>query len=94
MGDRRISLTIMEVCQKLGIGYLPCNPKYAHLIDDAKRLGDIFRDLKILAGDLEAISERHQIDGLKDIIHTEALELEKIDHEIAKIAQHIKKQSC
>jgi hypothetical protein len=60
------------------------------MIDDAKRLGQIFRDLKIIAGDLEAIADRHEIDGLKDIIHKEALDIEKIDHDIIRLAQKIK----
>jgi hypothetical protein len=46
-------------------------------------------DLKIIAGDLEAIAERHKIDGLKNLIHRDALEIEKIDHEIIKIAKKL-----
>ena len=88
--DKRISLTIAEVCQKLGIDYKSVNLNYLSMIDDAKRLSIIFRDLKIITGDLEAIADRHEIDGLKDIIHKEALDLEKIDHEIIRLAQQIK----
>jgi len=88
--DKRISLTIAEVCQKLGIDYCTVNPHYLEMINDAKRLGEIFRDLKIIAGDLEAISERHQIDGLEKIIHQGALQIEAIDHDIIKLAQKIK----
>lgn len=91
--DKRISLTIAEVCQKLGIDYKSVNPNYIKMIDDAKRLGEIFRDLKIIAGDLEAIAERHQIEGLKDIIHQDALDLEIIDHDIIRLAKKIKEEN-
>jgi hypothetical protein len=87
--DKRISLTIMEVCQKLGIEYSSCNPKHAQMINDAKRLGEIFRDLKIIVGDLDAIADRNNVDGLKFLIHKDALQIEKIDHEIIKIAKQL-----
>ena len=93
MPDKRISLTISEVCQKIGIDYQSINPNYSQLINDAKRLGEIFRDLKIIVGDLEAISERHQIDGLKNIIHKDALKLDKLDHEIIKIAKQMQEKN-
>jgi hypothetical protein len=88
--DKRISLIIMEVCQKYGIDYTSVNPQHALLINDAKRLGEIMVDLRIIAGDLEAIAERHDIDGLKSIIHQDALAIEKIDHELVKIAAQIR----
>jgi len=91
--DKRISLTITEVCKKLGIDYSSCNPNYIQMINDAKRLGEIFRDLKIIAGDLEAIADRHNVNGLKNLIHKDALELEKIDHEIIQIAKKIKEEN-
>jgi hypothetical protein len=90
MKAERISLIIGEVCAKLGLDYCTSNPHVLEMIDDAKRLSIIFRDLKIITGDLEAIADRHEIDGLKDIIHKEALDLEKIDHEIIRLAQQIK----
>lgn len=93
MGDKRISLTITEVCNKLGIEYSSCNPRYVQMINDAKRLGEIFTDLKIIAGDLEAIAERHQVDGLKDIIHEYALRIETLDHEIIRVAKQIKDEN-
>jgi len=91
--DKRISLTISEICQKLGITYESINPNYRQMINDAKRLGEIFRDLKIIAGDLEGIAERNNIKELKNIIHKEASAIEKIDHDIVKIAQKIKNQN-
>ena len=91
--DKRISLTITEVCQKLGINYSSYNSNYLIMINDAKRLAEIYRDLKIIAGDLEAIADRHQIDGLKNLIHKDALKIDSIDHEIIKIAQKIKEDN-
>jgi hypothetical protein len=90
MKAERISLIIGEVCAKVGLDYCTSNPHVLEMINDAKRLGTIFRDLKIIAGDLEAIADRHEIDGLKDIIHKEALDIEKIDHDIIRLAQKIK----
>jgi hypothetical protein len=91
--DKRISLTITEICQKLGIEYTSCNINYIQMINDAKRLGEIFRDLKIIAGDLEAIAERHKIDGLGTLLHDDALVIEKLDHEIIKMAMKIKEEN-
>jgi len=93
MKAERISLTIMEVCQKYGIDFDSCNPHCGQMINDAKRLGEIYRDLKIIAGDLEAIAERHQIDGLKNLIHKDALEIDKIDHELIRIANKIQEKN-
>jgi len=90
MKAERISLTIGEVCAKLGIDYCTINPHYLEMINDAKRLGEIFRDLKIIAGDLEAIAERHQIDGLRNLIYKNVLEIETIDHDIVKLARQLK----
>lgn len=91
MEAKRISFTITEVCKKLGINYSSCNPEYLKIVNDAKRLGEIYRDLKIIAGDLEAIAERNDIDGLKNLLHDDALAIEKIDHEIIRLAQKINK---
>ena len=93
MNGKRISLTITEICQKMGIDYSSCNPHYLEMINDAKRLGEIINELKIIAGDLEAISERHQICGLKKILHNEALEISKIDHDLIRLATKIQKEN-
>jgi len=91
--DKRISLTIAEVCQKLGIDYKSVNPNYLSMIDDAKRMGEIYRELKEIAGDLTAIAERHNIEGLKDLLLDDANTIDKIDHEIIKMAQKIKESN-
>jgi hypothetical protein len=62
------------------------------MINDAKRLGELYRDLKIIAGDLEAIAERHKIEELKNLLHDDALAIEKIDHDLVKMASLIKKE--
>lgn len=90
MDAKRISLTIAEICQKLEIPYQSCNKGYLQFTRDVERLGQIFRDLKIIAGDLQAIAERHDINGLKDLLTDDAKAIEKIDHEIIQIAQKIK----
>jgi hypothetical protein len=93
MKAERISLTIGEICTKLGINYCSINPHYLEMINDAKRLGEIIINLKIIAGDPEAIADRHQIDGLKNLIHEDALKIEEIDHEIIRIAKQIKEEN-
>jgi len=93
MKAEKISLIIDNVCKNLKIKYNSKNPHYLTMKEDAKRLGEIFRDLKIIAGDLETIADRHQIDGLKEIIHQDALDLETIDHEICRLAQRIRKEN-
>jgi hypothetical protein len=90
MANKRISLTIHEVCRKLGIEYFSCNPKYITMLNDAKRLGEIFLELKIIAGDIEAIADRHKIDGLKNLFHKDAIILSNVDHDIIRLAQKIK----
>lgn len=92
MADKRISLTITEICKKLEIDYSSCNPKYLEMVNDAKRLGELYRDLKIIAGDIEAIAERHNIGGLKNLLHDDALTIEKIDHDLIKMASLIKEE--
>jgi len=92
MGNKRISLTITEVCKKLGINYSSCNFHYIEMLNDAKRLGEIIRDLKIISGDLGAISERHDIRGLKNLIHKDALEIENIDHDLIKLSLKLQKE--
>ena len=91
--DKRISLTISEICQKLGINYESINPNYRQMINDAKRLGEIFRDLKIIAGDLTAIAERYNIKELKDLLLDDANTIEKIDHEIIRVATKLKEDT-
>jgi len=93
MGNKRISLTISEACKKEGIEYKSINSDFRYFMNDAKRLGQIFIELKIIAGDLEVIADRHKADGLRNILHKDALNLEKIDHEIAKTASKIMKES-
>jgi hypothetical protein len=89
MADKRISLTINEVCRKLGIDYQSINPNYVQLLNDAKRLGEIFRELKIIAGDLEAIADRNQVEDLKKFLHRDALKIEKIDHDLISLAKRM-----
>lgn len=92
MEGKRISLTILEVCKKLGIDYCK-DEKVLQLFQDAVRLGEIIRDLRIIAGDLEALADRHKIDGLKERLHKEALFIESIDHELFKLAKQLQEKN-
>jgi len=93
MDGKRISLTISEICQKLGIDYKNCNPQQLYLANDIKRLGEIYRQLKEIAGDLEAISERNDLNGLKALIHEDAETEDIVAHHLIKIAQILKEKN-
>jgi GTP cyclohydrolase I len=87
MPHKRISLTILEVCQKLGINY---NPEDKQLFNDAKRLGEIYRELKVITGDLQCISERHDIKDLHLLLSDDIEKISTVEHDIIKIATKIK----
>lgn len=89
MPHKRISLTILEVCQKLGINY---KPEDKQLFNDAKRLGEIYRELKVITGDLQCISERHNIKDLYLLLSDDIEQIEKIEHDVIRIATKIKNE--
>lgn len=92
MADKRISHNIVEVCHKLGIDYKSNNPNYSSLYTDALRMRDIYRKLKIIAGDLEEICEKHTINGLSNLLKDDIELLEKIEHDLVKLAYKIHKE--
>jgi len=92
MDAKRISLTISEVCQSLGISYKSDNPAYVAMLNDARRLCSIMRELRIIAGDLEAISDRQGIKELKTFLHREAISIDKIDHDLVRMARQLKNE--
>jgi hypothetical protein len=85
MAHKRISFLISETCHKFGIDYRPGNQV---IFNDAKRLGQIYLELKIIAGDLAAIADRHKIPELK-LIHDSLAKIEKIEHDIIKLAKKL-----
>ena len=93
MGDKRISQAIIEACKKEGIEYSSVNPNYTKFYSDAKKIGEIYRELIILARDLEEICERHNINELSKLLHDDVLEIEKIEHDLIKFAHKIQKEN-
>lgn len=89
MADKRISNHIVETCKKLGIDYTSCNPNYTQFYNDALRLRSIYRKLKVYAGELEDICERHKINGLNKLLRGDIEKLEKIEHDLIKMATKI-----
>lgn len=89
METKNISLRILAACKKFGIKYNSniINDKF---ISDAEKLGKIYLDLKIIAGDILEISERHNLEGLGELLQDDILALEKIDHDILKLAIKLK----
>ena len=89
----RISATVCQVCKQLGIDYHSINPQYVTLIEDATRLGAIYRQLKEIIGDLKEIEDRHQVNGLSKLLDDDILALDKIDHDIIRLAQKLRDQT-
>lgn len=92
MADKRISNHIEEACKKFGIKYSSINPNYTKFYSDALRLRSIYRKLKVYAGELENICERHEINGLSKLLHDDIKTIEKIEHDLIKIATKINKE--
>lgn len=85
-----ISEMIEIACKKFGIEY-----KSSHkdmITNDAIKIGEIITDLKIMAGELEEIADRHKIDGLKGILHKEALKIDAIDHELIRLSKNFRRK--
>ena len=92
MNSERISLHILEACKKEGIEYCSINHRYLQLVQDARRLGEIYLQLKIIAGGLQEISERYAIKMLSGMLTDDISEIEKIDHDIIKVMNKMREE--
>jgi len=92
MADRRISHNIVEICNKLGIEFKSNNPNYNQFYADALRLRDIYNNLKIIAGDLEEICEKHKINGLSSLLKDDINLIEKVEHDLVKMSRKLDKE--
>lgn len=88
--SHNISLTIEEVCKKLGIDYK--SPYITEYTKDAVRMSQIIRELKESLGDLQTIAEKHKIDGIGQMLLREISILDRCDHELIKLAHKIKEK--
>ena len=85
-----ISLMIDGICKKLGISYESKNPHYQTFLDDAIKLGCIYRDLKIMIGEIHDIEVRHGINGIKEKLEEIIKVLDETDHQIIRLAKQLK----
>jgi hypothetical protein len=90
MSHRNISRIIVACCKKNDISY--CS---IYLLDEEKkvdifRLREIYVDLKEIVGDLQEISERHNLPELNNLFHNDIEKLTNIDHDIIKLATRMK----
>jgi len=90
MESVKLSLEIVNICKQLGIEYTSVNPKATIFLQDASRLGEIYLQLKIIIGDLKEIEERHHIEGLASLFDDDIQTLNKIDHDINRVAMKIR----
>lgn len=85
-----ISKIITEVCHKLGIDYN--SPFLDQYKEDLKTLADIYLQLKQITNQLYEIEERYsKVNHLRQVLEEDIKLLLKIDHDIIKEAEELKK---
>ena len=87
--NSHISYLIERACEQAGITYNSPFLKNGEAYKDAERLGILYMKLKRIAGELQDISEKHNLDGLGEMIKKEIQFIEEADHGIIKIAQMV-----
>ncbi len=92
MKAEKISHIIATICKEKGIPYISSNPDYNMFVQDASRLGEIYLELKVFAGELYEIEQRHEIKGLSQVFEKCIKELDSIEHELIYIAKKINKE--
>jgi hypothetical protein len=93
MKGENISIVIADICHREGIKYSSVNPEVYQLYKDARRLGEIFMQLKEINSDLLEISERHKLpDSVGQMLKDDISKLEQIDHDIVKLAHKIREE--
>ena len=91
--SKDISVIITTICKELGIDYQSCNQEYITFYNDAKRLGEIYLELNALSDELNEILLRHEINGLTQLLKDDLETLHKIDHDLIRFANKIKKEN-
>ena len=85
-----ISKVITEICRKLGIDYN--SPFLDQYKEDLKTLADIYLQLKQIINQLYEIEERYsKVNHLRQVLEEDIKLLLKIDHDIIKEAEELKK---
>lgn len=89
MDGLRISAAVVDACNKLGIEYKSANAQYMEFFKDAQRLGEIYLQLKEIIGDLMGVSERYGVSVIGTLLLDDINILEKIDHDVFKLARKL-----
>lgn len=85
-----ISKIINEVCRKLGIKYN--SPFLDQYKEDLRTLADIYLQLKQIIDQLYEIEKRYsRVNHLRQVLEEDIKVLLKIDHDIIREAQELKK---
>jgi hypothetical protein len=93
MKAEKISLIIASICKEKGIEYCSTNPHYITLVEDAVKLGKLYLELRIMAGDIQEILDRHNITGLEQLLYDDLKALENTEHDLLKLAQKLKDEN-
>lgn len=92
MKAEKISHIIATICKEKNIPYTSVNPNYNMFVQDASRLGEIYLELKVFAGELYEIEQRQSIVGLSKIFDKCIKEIDNLEHELVYIAKKISKE--
>jgi len=85
-----ISKVITEICHKLGVDYN--SPFLDQYKEDLKTLADIYLQLKQIVSQLYEIEKRYsKVNHLRQVLEEDISLLLKIDHDIIKEVQELKK---
>jgi hypothetical protein len=89
MKAENVSLMIDLICKELGIEYCSTNPHYVELVEDARKMGKMYLQLKEMTGILKEIEERHGT-NLHYSFQSLIEEIDKADHVLIKLARELK----
>ena len=92
MNGESISLMITQICHDLNINYSSVNPEIVQLYKDAIALRDIYLQLIQIEAKLVTIEERHEVNGLGELLRDDIVKLENISHHVIKLAHKLKEE--
>lgn len=87
---KNISNIISDICRKNGIDYLSPNPELNPHYVDAKRLKEIYLQLKCISADLIEIGERYNLESFKTILEDDINKIDNCSHDLVILAKKIK----
>jgi hypothetical protein len=85
----KIRKIIYDICQKAGIKYK--SKAHKQIRDfDARRLCEIYIQLKLIAAELQEIEDRHEVNGLGKLLKDDIAKILNIDHDLVKISKKLR----